>query len=76
MGLVTKKPVFGVSHKASFKPVSSATGTSQKIEISPVATLHKVNNKGTDQTAQKHRLVCACVVRNPLKTGFLASRPM
>ena len=28
MGLVTRKPVFGVSDKASFEPVSSATGTS------------------------------------------------
>ena len=39
MGLVARKPVFGISEKASFKPVSSATGTSQKIEISPVASL-------------------------------------
>ena len=28
IGLVTTKPVFGVSDKASFKPVSSATETS------------------------------------------------
>ena len=28
MGLVARKPVFGVSDKASFKPVSSATETS------------------------------------------------
>ena len=28
MGLVTRKPVFGVSDKVSFKPVSSATETS------------------------------------------------
>ena len=28
MGLVATKPVFGVSDKVSFKPVSSATGTS------------------------------------------------
>ena len=28
MGLVTRKPVFGVSDKASFKPVSSATEAS------------------------------------------------
>ena len=27
MGLVARKPVFGVSDKASFKPVSSATET-------------------------------------------------
>ena len=28
MGLVARKPVFGFSDKASFKPVSSATETS------------------------------------------------
>ena len=37
-GLATRKPVFRVSHKASFKPVSSATETSKKNEISPVAS--------------------------------------
>ena len=35
----------------------------------------KANNKGADQTAQMRRLVCACVVPKPPKTGFLASRP-
>ena len=34
-----------------------------------------MNNKGADQTAHMHRLVCAFVVRKPRKTGFLASRP-
>ena len=38
-------------------------------------TIHLANNKGTDQTALMRRLVCAFVVRKPLKTGFLASRP-
>ena len=42
MGLVAGKPVFGVSDKASFKPVSSATVTSQKIEISLVASLDMI----------------------------------
>ena len=42
MGLVTGKPVFGVSDKASFKPVSSATVTSQNIEISLVASLDMI----------------------------------
>ena len=32
-------------------------------------TFQKVNNKGVDQSAQMHRLVCTFV-----KTGFLASR--
>ena len=40
MGLVARKPVFRVSVKASFKPVSSATETSSKIKISSVASLH------------------------------------
>ena len=39
------KPVFGVSDKASFKPVSLATETSYKIEITPVASLHMVLSK-------------------------------
>ena len=33
------------------------------------------NNKGADQTARMRRLVCACVVRKPPKTGYLALRP-
>ena len=36
----------------------------------------KANNKGADQTARMGRLVCACVVRKPPKTGFLASGPI
>ena len=39
-------------------------------------TFQKANNKGTDQTARMRRLVCACVVCKPPKTGFLASRPI
>ena len=42
LGLVARKPVFGVSDKASFKPVSSAAETSQKIEISLVASLDMI----------------------------------
>ena len=34
------------------------------------------NNKGADQTVRKPRLVCACVVCKPPKTGFLPSRPI
>ena len=45
MGLDATKPVFGVSDKASFKPVSSATVTSYKIEISPAASLYMVLSK-------------------------------
>ena len=39
MGLGVTKPVLRVSDKARIKPVSSATETSQKIEISPVGSL-------------------------------------
>ena len=38
-------------------------------------TFQNANNRGADQTARMRRLVCACVVRKPPKTGFLASRP-
>ena len=41
MGLVVRKPVFGVSNKASFKPVSSATET----EIIHVASLDIIFSK-------------------------------
>ena len=65
----------GFQGKRGSKPVSPATETSQKTENLPVASLHnltfqKVNNKGADQTARMRRLVCACVVRKPPKTGF------
>ena len=42
MGLVTTKPVFGVSDKARLKPVSSATETSYNIEISLQASLDMI----------------------------------
>ena len=42
MGLVATKPVFGVSDKARFKPVSSPTVTTFKIEISLVASLDMI----------------------------------
>ena len=45
MGLIVTKPVFGVSDKASFKPISSATEASKKIEISPVANLDRILSK-------------------------------
>ena len=39
------EPVFGVSNKARPKSVSSATETSKKIEISPVASLVMIFSK-------------------------------
>ena len=79
MGLVARKPVFGVSDKVIFKPVSSATDelenwnfTCSKITYD---TFQKMKNKGAEQSARMRRLVCVCVVRKPPKTGFLRSRP-
>ena len=69
LGLIATKPVFRVSDKARFKPVSPATETILQIEISPVArtlrcdTFQKTNNKGAEQAARMPRLVCAFVVR-------------
>ena len=45
MGLVARKPVFGVFVEARLKAVYSATETSWKIEISPVASLHMLLSK-------------------------------
>ena len=45
MGLVMIKPVFGVSDKAGIKPVSSATETSSKNKILPVASLDMILTK-------------------------------
>ena len=39
-------------------------------------TFQWANNKSADQTVRMRRLVCAFVVRNPPKTGFLASSPI
>ena len=36
-------------------------------------SLQQANNKGADQTARMHRLVCVFVIRKSLKTGFLAT---
>ena len=40
MGFDARKPVFRVSDKVRFKPVSSATETSLKIEIAPIICVH------------------------------------
>ena len=42
MGLAARKPVIGVSYKARLKPVSSATGTSYKVEILLEASLDMI----------------------------------
>ena len=86
LGLIATKPVFGVSVKASFKPIPSVTETTLSYRDYlenwnftcskfTYDTSHKANNKGADQSVRMCRLVCACVVRKPPKTGFLTSRP-
>ena len=81
MGLDMTKPVFRVSDKVRLKSVSSATEISYKMEISSAASLdmiisNKGINKGADQSAWMHSLVCTFVVRKPLKTDFLVPRPI
>ena len=77
MGLIPRKPVYGVSNKASFKPVSSATETSLKLNFTGTKftydTFQKANNKGTDQSALMRRLVC--VVCKPRRQVFLRCGP-
>ena len=45
LGPVATKPVFGVSDKASLKPVSSATETIQRNEISLIVRSHILLSK-------------------------------
>ena len=77
MSVVTRKHVFGVCDQGRLKQACSATETSQSLEISAVAnyryyTIQAANNKGADQTARMHRLICSFVVRIwQKKTGFL-----
>ena len=70
MGLVARKPSFGVPDQASFKPVFSATETkldNWNFTCSKFTyyAFQKANNKGAEHTAQMCRLVCACVVCKP-----------
>ena len=64
MDLVMRKPVFGVSDKVRFKLACSAS-------LDMILSKKQI----TKALISLHRLVCACVVPKPLKTGFLASRP-
>ena len=70
----------GFLTKGDLNQYPQLQGLAKKIDILPVAsldmTLSKKNNKGPDQSGLMCRLVCAYVVRNPTKTGFLASRPI
>ena len=80
MGLVARKPVFGVSSKVSFKPVSSATETSKKIEISPVSSLDMILSKKRITKALIRLRVCAgwsapVLFANPQRQVFLLQGP-
>ena len=63
MGLVARKPVFGISVKASFKPVSLVRDLLENLNFkcSKYGTFQKANNKGADQTAG----MCLCCLQNP-----------
>ena len=77
MGLLLTKPVFGVSDKARFKPVSSATETSYKIENLLVASLHMIisNMLITKALISLWGCLHLCCSQTP-KTGFLNLRPI
>ena len=80
MGLVARKPVFGGFRQSEFQTsllsysnyLESWNFTCSKFTYD---NFQKANNNGADQTARMRRLVCACVVRKPPKTGFLALWP-
>ena len=80
IGLVARKSVFGVSPKASFKPVSSATEISWKIEISTVASLHTMPFKKRITKALIRLRGCAgwsapVLFANPRRQVFLRQGP-
>ena len=75
MGFEATNSVFWVSDKARLKPVSSATETSKKTEISLVEAFQKANSKGADQSGRMHRLVCTFVVRKPQRQVFSHQGP-
>ena len=59
LGLAMRKPVFGISDKARLKPVSSATETSQKVEISLEANLDMILSYKPITKALNRLSVCA-----------------
>ena len=49
----------------------------ESLEISDLVTTFQIeNDKCADQAARMRRLVCAFVVRNQEKSGFLVSMPI
>ena len=74
MGLVSAKPVFGVSDKVIFKPACSAAETSQKNEISLRASLDMVLSK-TRITKALIRLSVPVLFANPRRQVFSRRGP-
>ena len=78
MGLVATKPVFRVSVKARFQPVSSATETNQKFEILLEASSDMIpyNTRITKALISLRRCAgwSAPLLFAPPKTGFLRPR--
>ena len=81
MGLDARRPVLVVFDKTKLKPVTSAIGTSKKIENSLVACLDMIiSNKQITKALIRLR-GCAgwsapLLFKKPTKTGFLARRPI
>ena len=72
MGLVNKKPVFGVSDQVKPNLACSATELENRNFVCSkfrYVTFQRVNNKGADQTVQMPRIR----LQTP-KTGFLVLR--
>ena len=79
LGLVARNPVFGVSDKSRLKPVSSATETSKKNEISIVASFDMIFSKPRITKALISMRRCTgrsvpVLFANP-ETGFLTQDP-
>ena len=75
----------GIKWASSRKNLSTGFPTKRVSDLSPQLenrnftcrkftyyTFQKANHRGACQIARMHRLVCACVVRKPPKTGFLS----
>ena len=76
LSLAGRKPVFGISEKATFKLVSSATQTGKKFEISPVESLHMILSTKRITKVLIRLRGCACwsapvLFANPQRQVFL-----
>ena len=80
MGIAVRQSVFAVSDKTGFKPVSpKLQRLAKKNENLPVASLHMILDKKQTTKALIRLRGCAgwsVYCSQPLKTGFLATRPI